>query len=92
MKREEVRMLRPLRGGVGDSSRGILSAWRRPSAFFTFFFSLEAQKWLLGFFFSKWKVHLAYFQSGMDLSSSRVLESHSPWLGSKMRVFIGSSW
>ena len=34
MKREEVVMLRPLRGGVGDSSRGILSAWRRPSAFF----------------------------------------------------------
>ena len=43
MKREEVVMLRPLRGGVGDSSRGILSAWKRPSAFFTFFFSKEAQ-------------------------------------------------
>ena len=27
-------MLRPLRGGVGDSSRRILSAWRRPSTFF----------------------------------------------------------
>ena len=27
-------MLRPLRGGVGDSSRWILSAWRRPSTFF----------------------------------------------------------
>ena len=43
MKREEVVMLRPLRGGVGDSSRRILSAWRRPSTFFTFFFSKEAQ-------------------------------------------------
>ena len=36
MKSEEgeVGMLRPLRGGIGDSSRGILSAWRRPSVFF----------------------------------------------------------
>ena len=40
---ERIVMLGPLRGGVGDSSRWILSAWRRPSTFFTFFFSLEAQ-------------------------------------------------
>ena len=40
---ERIVMLRPLRGGVGDSSRRILSAWRLPQAFFTFFFSLEAQ-------------------------------------------------
>ena len=46
MKRKGLWKLRPLRDGVGDSSRGILSAWRRPSAFFTFFFSKEAQRWL----------------------------------------------
>ena len=33
MKREEVGMLKLLRGGVENSSRGILSAWRHPSAF-----------------------------------------------------------
>ena len=43
MKRGEVGMLRLLRDGVGDSSRRVLSAWRLPLAFFTFFFSLEAQ-------------------------------------------------
>ena len=42
IKREGLWKLRPLRGGVGDSSRWILSAWRRPSVFFTFFFSKEA--------------------------------------------------
>ena len=36
-------MLRLLRDGVGDSSRCILSVRRLPRAFFTFFFSLEAQ-------------------------------------------------
>ena len=40
---KEVGMLRPLRGGVGDSSRWILSAWRLSSAFFTFFFSKDAR-------------------------------------------------
>ena len=41
----EVGMLRLLWDGVGDSSRRVLSAWRHPLAFFTFFFSLEAQRW-----------------------------------------------
>ena len=67
MKRREVGMLRLLRDGVGDSSRRVLSAQRLPLAFFTFFFSLEAQKWLLGFLSLKWKMHLAYFQSGMEI-------------------------
>ena len=42
-ERREVRMLRLLRDGVGDSSREILSARRLPSTFFTFFFSKEAR-------------------------------------------------
>ena len=70
MKKEEVGKLRLLRWGVGDSSRGILSAWRHPLAFFTFFFSLEAQRWLLGFLSPRWKVHLTYFQSGMEMDLS----------------------
>ena len=54
MKREEIGMLRPLRDGVGDSSRWILSARRLLLAFFTFFFPLEAQNMDLGFLSSRW--------------------------------------
>ena len=70
VNRGEIGMLRLLRDRVGDSSRWVLSARRLPLAFFTFFFSLEAQKWLLGFLSLRWKMHLAYFQSGMEMDLS----------------------
>ena len=70
MKRGKVGMLRPLRCGVGDSSRGILSAWRHPLAFFTFFFFFGGSKWRLGFFSPRWKMRLAYFRSGMEMDLS----------------------
>ena len=56
MKRKRLWELKPLLDRVGDSSRWILDAWRRPSAFFTFFFFKEAQGWLLGFLLSKLKM------------------------------------
>ena len=63
-------MLRLLWDGVGDSSRQVLNARRLPLAFFMFFFSLEAQSMVLGFLSSRWKMHLTYFQSGMEIDLS----------------------
>ena len=92
-------MLRLLRDGVGDSSRRVLSVRRLPLAFFTFFFSLEAQSMVLGFLSFKVRVHLTYFRSGMEmdlscesLTSFNLVLGRSTLLRSNLKVFIGSSW
>ena len=54
--------------------------------------SSEAQSMVLGFLSFKMRVHLTYFRSGMEMDLSWGACESLTSLGSKLKVFIGSSW